>query len=106
MKIYGYINRSGCLVDTGLSAKGAKRLATIVGATQTGYRIEYHVTITHNKVGLQWHPISSIEGKVALYKTRKMRNDKVCIILEEFPKTVKIDCGGDIRIVNKKSIVV
>ena len=104
MKIYGYINENGCLVDTGRSAKGAKKVASIVGATQMGYKVDYNVTVTHTKVGLYWQPVSSMEGKTATYKTKKMRKGIICHILKEFPKTVKIDCGGDIRIVNKKSV--
>lgn len=109
MRIYGYINENGCLVDTGLTSKGAKKVASIVGAKQMGYRIDYHVTITHTKVGLYWRPVSSMEGKTATYKTKKMRKGIICHILKEFPKTVKIGFMGKvdfIKHVNKKSIVV
>lgn len=108
MKIYGYINSGGCLVDTGRTAKGAKKVATIVGAKQMGYRIDYHVTVTHTKVKATWRPLDSLklEGRTMVYKTAKMRQGAEVIVLEETPKMarvgfIKYDCR---RWVNKKSL--
>lgn len=106
MLVYGYINNEGCLVDTGLTAKGAKKVATIVGAKQVGYRVGYNATITHTKQGLHWRPVSLIEGKIMTYKTAKMKLGAEVIVKDEFPRMARVtftkyNCT---RWVNKKSL--
>lgn len=54
MRIYGIINNDGCLIDTSLTERGAKRHATNNGYTTIGYRIEYHVTVVATKLNNKW----------------------------------------------------
>lgn len=57
-KIFGVLDSNDCLIDVSRSEKGTKRYATNHGYTKIGYRTEYHVTVTHEKVNGRWTAIA------------------------------------------------
>lgn len=56
MKIYGVITKRGEFLDTSKTERGAKSYATQNGYSRIGYRIEYNVTETHEKINGRWRP--------------------------------------------------
>lgn len=57
-KIYGIVNKEGCLIDTSLTEQGAKNYATRHSYNLIGYRVGYNVIITHQKIGGKWKQLN------------------------------------------------
>lgn len=58
-KIFGVINKEGCLIDTSLTEQGAKNYATRHSYKLIGYRVGYNAKTTHQKIGGKWKPFNS-----------------------------------------------